>query len=167
MAWCFEMLKCLLTRFDMYWLFWNVIATGLWWAWKSVQSFFLTHQHQVAHICGSKLGCHCSDDGLSPDRRSSIIWTNADVLLIGSLVANFIEIWIKIHFHARKWICTSRLKMAAIFASASVCSYNSRFRRIIMALFKQIFLILDTRTLQWKFTLSLYVLRKLRLVIWF
>ena len=38
-----------------------------------------------------------SDNGLSPDRRQAIIWTNAGLLLIGPLGTNFSEILIGIH----------------------------------------------------------------------
>ena len=37
-----------------------------------------------------------SDNGLSPDRRQAIIWTNAGLLLIGPLGINFSEILIEI-----------------------------------------------------------------------
>ena len=37
-----------------------------------------------------------SDNGLSPDRRQAIIWTNAGILLIGPLGTNFSEILIEI-----------------------------------------------------------------------
>ena len=37
-----------------------------------------------------------SDNGLSPGRRQAIIWTNAGILLIGPLGANFSEILIEI-----------------------------------------------------------------------
>ena len=33
-----------------------------------------------------------SDNGLAPDRRQAIIWTNAGILLIGPLGTNFSEI---------------------------------------------------------------------------
>ena len=36
----------------------------------------LTHWAQVTHICVSKLTIIGSDNGLSPDRRQAIIWTN-------------------------------------------------------------------------------------------
>ena len=48
------------------------------------------------HICVSKLTIIASDNGLSPDRRQAIIWTNDGLLLIGSLGTNFIEILIEI-----------------------------------------------------------------------
>ena len=38
-----------------------------------------------------------SDNGLSPVRRQAIIWTNAPILLIGTLGTNFSEILGEIH----------------------------------------------------------------------
>ena len=56
----------------------------------------LTHWGRVTYICVSKLTIIGSDNGLSPGRRQAIIWTNAGILLIGPLGANFSEILIKI-----------------------------------------------------------------------
>ena len=56
----------------------------------------LTHWCRVTHICVSKLTIIGSDNGLSPDRRQAIIWTNAGLLLIGPLGTCFSEILIKI-----------------------------------------------------------------------
>ena len=56
----------------------------------------LTHWGQVTLICVSKLTIIGSDNGLSPDRRQAIIWTNAGLLLIGPLGTNFSEILIEI-----------------------------------------------------------------------
>ena len=50
----------------------------------------------MTHICISKLTIIGSGNGLSPDRRQAIIWTNAGILLIGPLGTNFSEILIKI-----------------------------------------------------------------------
>ena len=52
----------------------------------------LTHWGRVTHICVSKQTIIGSDNGLSPDRRQAIIWTNAGILLIGPLGTNFSEI---------------------------------------------------------------------------
>ena len=57
----------------------------------------LTHWGQVTHICVSKLSILGSDNGLSPDRRQAIIWTNAGILLIWPLGTNFSEILIAIN----------------------------------------------------------------------
>ena len=57
---------------------------------------FLTLWGRVTHICVSKLTIIGSDNGLSPDRRQAITWTNAKLLLIGPLGTNFGEILIKI-----------------------------------------------------------------------
>ena len=51
----------------------------------------LTHWGRVTHICVSRLTITGSDNGLSPGQRQAIIWTNAGILLIGPLGANFIE----------------------------------------------------------------------------
>ena len=50
----------------------------------------------MMHICVGKLTIIGSDNGLSPDRRQAIIWTNAGILLIGPLGTNFSEILIEI-----------------------------------------------------------------------
>ena len=56
----------------------------------------LTHWGRVTHICVSKLTIIGSDNGLSPDRRQAILWTNAGLLLIEPLGTNFSEILIEI-----------------------------------------------------------------------
>ena len=61
-----------------------------------MQPMSLNHWGRVTHICVSKLTIVGSDDGLSPDRRKAIIWTNAEILLIGPLGTNFSEILIEI-----------------------------------------------------------------------
>ena len=62
----------------------------------------LTHWGRVTHICISKLNIIGSDNGLSPGRRQAIIWTNAGILLIGSLWTNFREILSQIHTSSLK-----------------------------------------------------------------
>ena len=57
----------------------------------------LTHWGRVTHICVSKRTIIGSDNGLSPSRRQSIIWTNAGILLIGQLETIFSENLIEIH----------------------------------------------------------------------
>ena len=44
-------------------------------------SFFLTHWGRVAYICVGNLTINGSYNGLSPDRRQAITWTNAGILL--------------------------------------------------------------------------------------
>ena len=51
----------------------------------------------MTHICVSELTIIGSDNGLSPGRRQAIIWTNDEILLIGSLGTNFSQILIKIY----------------------------------------------------------------------
>ena len=57
----------------------------------------LTHWGRVTHICVGNLTIIGSDNGLWPDWRQAIIWTNARILLIGPLGTNFIEMLIEIH----------------------------------------------------------------------
>ena len=68
--------------------------------WTGVATLFailvLTHCGRVTHRCVSKLTIIDSDNGLSPERRQAIIWTNAAILLIGPLGTNFSEIFIEI-----------------------------------------------------------------------
>ena len=67
-------------------------------------STILTHWGRVTQICISDLTIIGSDNGLSPDRRQAITWTNAGILLIGPLGTNFSEILIKIHTFSFKKI---------------------------------------------------------------
>ena len=76
----------------------------------------LTHWGRVTHICVGKLTIIGSDNGLSPQRRQAIIWTNAGILLIGPLGTNFSENLIEIQTFLLKKI---RLKMS----SAKCCSF--------------------------------------------
>ena len=56
----------------------------------------LTHWGRVTHICVGKLTIIGSDNGLSPGRRQTIIWTNAGIMLIRPIGTNFSEILIGI-----------------------------------------------------------------------
>ena len=52
------------------------------------------------HICVSKLTIIGSHNGLLPGQRQAIIWTNAEILLIGLLATTLSDILTKfIHFH--------------------------------------------------------------------
>ena len=62
----------------------------------------LTHWGRVMHICVSKLTIIGSDNGLSLGRRQAIIWTNAGILLIGTLGTNFSETLSEIHTYSFK-----------------------------------------------------------------
>ena len=62
----------------------------------------LTCLGRVMHICVSEITIIGSDNGLLPGRRQAIIWTNARILLTGTLGANFSEILIKIYIFSFK-----------------------------------------------------------------
>ena len=51
----------------------------------------------MTQICVSELTIITSDNGLSPERRQAIIWTNAGILSIGPLGTNISEILRQIH----------------------------------------------------------------------
>ena len=70
----------------------------------------------MTHICIGKLIIIDSDNGLSPEWRQAISWTNAGILLIGPLGTNFSEILIEIQTFSLKKM---RLKMS----SAKCCSF--------------------------------------------
>ena len=79
-----------------------------------------TGMHHLS--CVSNLTIIGSDNGLSPGRRQAVIWTNAEILLIGSLGTNFNEILIKIHaFSFKKMHFKCRLENGGHFVSASMC----------------------------------------------
>ena len=80
--------------------------------------FPLNHWGRVTHIL-SIIG---SDNGLSPGRRQTIIWTNAGILLIGSLEQTSMKFESKfINFHLRKCISKCRLENGGHLVSASMC----------------------------------------------
>ena len=67
-----------------------------------IQYSTLTHWGRVTHICVGKLNIIGSDNGLSPGRRQTIIWTNIGILLFGPLGTNFSEILIGIQTFSLK-----------------------------------------------------------------
>ena len=73
--------------------------------------FLLIHWGRVTHICVSKLSIIGSDDGVSPGRPQTIIWTNVGILLIRTLGTNFSEILSEIHTFSFKKM---RLKMSSV-----------------------------------------------------
>ena len=88
----------------------------------------LTHWERVTHTCVSKLIIIGSDNGLSPGRRKAIIWTNAGIVLIGSLGTNFSEILIKTYKCSLKNTFENVVwKMAAIL-SRPQCVNESEWR---------------------------------------
>ena len=86
------------------------------------QSYWFNSWGWVTHICVSKLTIIGWDNGLSPVRRQAIIWTNAGIVLIGTLGTNFSEILSEIHIFSFNII---HLKMSSgkrqPFVSASMC----------------------------------------------
>ena len=78
----------------------------------------------MAYICVSKLATIGSDNVLSPGRRQAIIWTNAGILLIGSVGTNFGEILIGIYKVTLKNAFENVVtKLAAILARPQYIKY--------------------------------------------
>ena len=70
-----------------------------------------THWGRVTHIYFSKLTISGSDNGLSPGRHQTIIWTRAGILLTAPTGQYSVESESKIiHFHPRKFTWECRLK---------------------------------------------------------
>ena len=63
----------------------------------NVNGIKLIHWGRVTHICVGKLTIIGSDNDLSPGRRQAIVWTNAEISLIGSLGTNCSEMLTAIH----------------------------------------------------------------------
>ena len=83
---------------------------------------WLTHWGRVTYICVGKLTLIGSNNGLSPGLRQGIIWTNAEILLIGFLGTNFNDIQSQfIYFHSGKSISKCRLENGGQFVWASLC----------------------------------------------
>ena len=70
----------------------------------------------MTHICVGKPAIIGSDNGLSPDRRQAIIWTNAGILLIGPSGTYFSEILTGIQTFSFK-------KMHLKMSSTKWCSF--------------------------------------------
>ena len=83
-----------------YWIndFWLLILTPF------MHARPLAHSGRVTRICVGNLIILGTDNGLSPDRRQAIIWTNAGRLLIGPLGTNFSEILIETYTFSFKKI---------------------------------------------------------------
>ena len=79
----------------------------------------LTHWGRVTHICVGKLTNIGSDNGLSPGRRQSIIWTNAGIPLIGPLGTNslseFLEsqVWVNLSIYLSSRVSISMPRFIA------------------------------------------------------
>ena len=87
---------------------------------KKLCTQLLTHWGRVTHICVGNLAIIGSDNGLSPDRRQAIIWTNAGILLIGPFGTSVkFQPEFK-HFHWSKCIWKFRLQNG-VYLSRLLC----------------------------------------------
>ena len=98
----------------------------------------LTHWGRVTHIYVSELTITGSDNGLSPGRRQAIFWTNAGILLIRTLGANFSEILSAIHAFSftKMHLKMSSAKWRQFCLGLNVLSYDgTHFRWGLMTRF--------------------------------
>ena len=93
----------------------------------------LTHFGQVTLICVSKLTNIGSDNGLLPCWHQAIFWTNAGILLNGSLGTNFTEILLEfMHFHSIKCIWKKSSGNGGNFVSAQTMAFYCQITHRIM-----------------------------------
>ena len=93
--------------YHQYWTKWrHVLLDRL-----QCRKVHLTHWCRVIYICGGRLIIIGSDNGLSPERRQAIFWTNAGIFSIWHLGKNFSEILNEIHTFSLKKIF---LKMSSV-----------------------------------------------------
>ena len=59
---------------------------------------------RLGGACMRQWSNYSSNNGLSPGRRTAIVWTNEGILLIATLATNFREILIEIHTFSSKKI---------------------------------------------------------------
>ena len=98
---------------------------------------FSTHWVRVTHICVDKLTTIGTDNGLSPERRQAVIWTNAGILLKRHLGTNFSEILIgnqtfsfkkmRLKMSSAKWR-PSRLGLNVLKDEHVLCLFISTFQ---------------------------------------
>ena len=105
----------------------------------------LTHWGRVTHICVVKLTTIGSDNGLLPGRRQAIIWTNAGILLIRPLGANFSEILIgvqtfsfkkmELKMSSAKWrpFCLGLNELTPVLFENDLESYYISNKEILLA----------------------------------
>ena len=93
----------------------------------------LTHWGRVTHICVSIVSITGSDNGLSPDRRQAIIWTNVGILLIRPLGTNFSEILIEIQIFSYKKM---NLKMSSAKWWSFCLSLNVLMNSVVIIIWK-------------------------------
>ena len=80
----------------------------------------------MTHICVGNLAIIGSNNGSSPGRRQTIIWTNTGKLLIEPLGLNSSEIFK--HFHSRKCTWKWRMENGAHFVSTSICEAMTKIQ---------------------------------------
>ena len=81
-------------------------------------TFVLTHLPLVPHVCVRQQGNIGLGNCLTPVRRQTITWTNADLLSIGPVRTNIMQLWIEIYAFVHA-VC----EMAAILSRGRCANY--------------------------------------------
>ena len=134
-CWCNSQVTSDFRQIRLKWLHCNVIYSChvvMFVESKCKTSSSLTHWGRVTHICVGYLTTIGSDNGLSPDRRQAIIWTNARLLSIGPLRTYFNEYLIKIQQFPLKKM---HLKMSSAKWSPSCLGLN-----VLICYFRYVFI---------------------------
>ena len=95
--WCHQLLRIRSVSLNCHifsFVFMIPSSYSCWPTWPKL--IILTHWGRVTHIFISELTIIGSDNGLPPEWRQAIIWTNAGILFIGFLGTDFSEICIEI-----------------------------------------------------------------------
>ena len=86
------------------------------------------------HVCMRQYTMHAIigfDNGLGPIWRQAIIWTNDNLLSIGSLGMTFAEIWIKMQQFSYKNAFQCRPQNGGHFVSVLLCDHNFTIHRFL------------------------------------
>ena len=114
----------------------------------------------MTYICIGNLTVIGSDNGLSPERRQAIIWTNAGILLIGPLETNFNEILIRIQtFSFKKMhlkISSAKWRPFCLGLNVLIHWGRNKMAAIMKMIFWNAFSCMKLAILWFKFHSSLY-----------
>ena len=147
--WYFEIdlfIECFLSYYmwaSWHWNIFNIVGLCTSGFRRSQDDTCLTHWDRETHICVGKLSIIASDNGLSPGRRQANIWTNAGLLLIGTLGTNFIKILIDSHTFSFKKM---HLKMSSWKWRPFCLGLNVLKRQLMKTL-------LQFNVMSWQYTL--------------
>ena len=102
--------------------------------WQICRVFVLAHWGWVINMYVSKLNTIGWDNGLSPDRRQAIIWSNAGILLAGPLGTNLSEISIETFSFKKRHLKVSSAKWRPLCLRLNVLKIPTFGNRCLSAI---------------------------------